>query len=573
MKKVNLLFTVMIVAVLIIMGCSESNPTKTATVTGVVISPNPVSVVKGTLERFTAVVTGANNPSQTVSWRISSGLSEGTEIGELTGLLTVAPNETAEFFTVTATSSEDPSKAGTAIVTVSTVSNVTVSPATVSVYKGGTQQFTAEVTGTNNPPQAVIWTVTGALANNTSIDPNGLLTIDLNETVATLTIKATSKDPTKSGTATVTLTEPPTVTTVTVIPDNVSVAKGTTQQFYAVVNGDNNPPQTVTWTVSGASSNVTSVSANGLLSVASGETASSLTVRATSTFNTTKSGTALVTVTVPIVSEVIVSPATISVNKGQSQQFSVVVNGSNNPPQTVIWSVTGHNSSNTDILSSNGLLMVGIDETALTLIVRATSTYDNTKHGVATVVVTEAETGYAVGDIGPGGGYVFYDKGFISDGWRYLEAAPASREFTAEWGLDGITCPGTAEGIGTGQANTTAIINLLNANGETEKAAQLCDALTINGFSDWYLPSKDELNEMYLQLCVGNNIGGFVINDDVYPHSYYWSSSVFHSDGDEWYSRYCTWLQRFSDGYQPIHYTYSYASRTYQFRVRGVRAF
>jgi len=38
---------------------------------------------------------------------------------------------------------------------------------------------------------------------------------------------------------------------------------------------------------------------------------------------------------------------------------------------------------------------------------------------------------YQIGDTGPAGGIVFYDRGFISDGWRYLEATPASAEFTA----------------------------------------------------------------------------------------------------------------------------------------------
>jgi len=190
---------------------------------------------------------------------------------------------------------------------------------------------------------------------------------------------------------------------------------------------------------------------------------------------------------------------------------------------------------------------------------------------------TNPATTINVGSIGPGGGYIFYDKGSYSNGWRYLEAAPASSEFTATWGLYGIACPGTATGIGTGRANTTAIINLLNANGETGKATQLCTGLDINGYTDWFLPSKDELNEMYLRLRVGNNIGGFNLSGNIYSNGYpgwYWSSSVYYGDGDSSLSQYCTWEQRFSDGYQVISNNYGgYNYRPTQLSVRAVRAF
>ncbi|MHA1232832.1 MAG: hypothetical protein ACTSPQ_19565, partial [Candidatus Helarchaeota archaeon] len=60
---------------------------------------------------------------------------------------------------------------------------------------------------------------------------------------------------------------------------------------------------------------------------------------------------------------------------------------------------------------------------------------------------------------GPAGGYIFYDKGSYSDGWRYLEAAPASTEWTGkEWGSYGTFIGGTETGIGTGQSNTNTIV-------------------------------------------------------------------------------------------------------------------
>jgi len=89
----------------------------------------------------------------------------------------------------------------------------------------------------------------------------------------------------------------PTVTSVTISPASAQVARGTTQQFTAAVAGANNPSQGVTWTVTGNQSSSTNININGLLTVAAGETASSITVRATSTANTAVSGTRAVTIT------------------------------------------------------------------------------------------------------------------------------------------------------------------------------------------------------------------------------------------------------------------------------------
>jgi hypothetical protein len=118
---------------------------------------------------------------------------------------------------------------------------------------------------------------------------------------------------------------------------------------------------------------------------------------------------------------------------------------------------------------------------------------------------------YAIGDTSPGGGMAFYDKGKYSDGWRYMECAPASTETWAKWGVsdkpfnnrtidtdlaDEPEVGGTAAGIGTGAANTKAIAALLSAQGLQDRAAQICDALSYGGKDDWFLPSKDELSEM-----------------------------------------------------------------------------
>jgi hypothetical protein len=122
---------------------------------------------------------------------------------------------------------------------------------------------------------------------------------------------------------------------------------------------------------------------------------------------------------------------------------------------------------------------------------------------------------YRVGDTCPAGGTVFYDRGSYQDGWRYLAAAPASAEFSAAWSGRRQDVPGTGTSVGSGRQNTRLIVEMLNRQGESQKAAQLCANLEINGFNDWFLPSIDELNFLFVNR---DRVGGF-------QNARYWSSS------------------------------------------------
>ena len=168
---------------------------------------------------------------------------------------------------------------------------------------------------------------------------------------------------------------------------------------------------------------------------------------------------------------------------------------------------------------------------------------------------------YNIGDIGPAGGIIFYDRGFVSDGWRYLEAAPASTEFFGvEWGAYEQDVFGTSTAVGSGRLNTQLIVTHLNSRGKSNCAAQRCAALNINGFTDWFLPSKDELNLMYVNL-LQRGLGGFNTAADTTNWTHiYWSSSQS--------STAYSWVQLFDDGYQVD------GNGKYNvFSVRAVRAF
>lgn len=88
----------------------------------------------------------------------------------------------------------------------------------------------------------------------------------------------------------------------------------------------------------------------------------------------------------PTVTEVVIKPDTASVQRGLTQQFRATVQGTNNPPQDVIWSVEGNSAGTT--ISADGLLTVTANETATILTVQATSTHTTTVFGTATVIIT-----------------------------------------------------------------------------------------------------------------------------------------------------------------------------------------
>jgi hypothetical protein len=126
--------------------------------------------------------------------------------------------------------------------------------------------------------------------------------------------------------------------------------------------------------------------------------------------------------------------------------------------------------------------------------------------------------------------------------------AALSDQGTAQWGCYWVTISG-ADGtaIGTGAQNT---IDIMNGCSTAGIAARLCGDLVLGGYSDWYLPSKDELNQLYINRVV---IGGFANNN------YYWSSTELGYT--------YAWLQNFGNGLQ------YYSGKNSSIDVRAVRSF
>ena len=243
--------------------------------------------------------------------------------------------------------------------------------------------------------------------------------------------------------------------------------------------------------------------------------------------------------TAPIINSFSANPSTITVGEGS----------------TLSWSVTDATSVTID----NGIGSVALTGT-YAVNPTTTTTYTLTATNSAgsviatcVVAVNPAVVAVTVGD-SYGGGIVAYilqsgDPGYDANVQHGLIAATADQSTGIQWYNGSYVVTGaTGTAIGTGQANTTAIVDIQGAG---SYAAQLCNDLTEGGYTDWFLPSWDELNKLYINKVA---IGGFA------GHAF-WSSS---ESGAKY-----AWYQDFYYGGQYDDGFY----KNYTHRVRAVRAF
>ena len=190
-----------------------------------------------------------------------------------------------------------------------------------------------------------------------------------------------------------------------------------------------------------------------------------------------------------------------------------------------------------------------------------------------------ANTVCKVGDIGPGGGIVFYDASKDEYWGRYLEMAPQACEgvklpwrpagnaknvYKESNGQTSAQLRVLAKGVGMGKVNTRIITLALGAG---TYAAKYAEDLNCSGVDDWFLPSKDELDLAYNRLAL-NRDGGKDSPVGGFNKGYYWTSTDYNNT--------TAWTQYFMDGQQFDRVqTLSGNNKppANPFRVRPIRAF
>lgn len=209
--------------------------------------------------------------------------------------------------------------------------------------------------------------------------------------------------------------------------------------------------------------------------------------------------------------------------------------------------------------------------------------YFGPSDGVQPITSSPALTGYSctsegpcmLGDIGPAGGVIFYDAGSHKSWGRYLEAAPEPTDIAAlPWKRLSVndamrplyvnTKAATArvqrinaKVIGMGAINTARI---RRNYGIANYAARYVSSLSVNGYDDWFLPSEDELFEMYKFMHAN------VKPIDGTHKTFYWSSSEYDLNN--------AWTVNFKDGQQFDREKYLTPKPGVKaLRVRAIRAF
>ncbi len=252
---------------------------------GMTVQPQTATVPSGATQQLTAVVNGASDNN--VTWQVSSN---GPQPGQIsaTGLYSAPLGVNSNYYvTATATSIADPTQFAMALlqVTPAPVGQISITPQSETLQSGGTQQFSASVTGTSNT--AIVWSMSPQLG---TLSNSGFYTAPTgNTTNLQVSIVATSAtNSANSATATVTVLAPSAVK-VAISPTSLTLLSGATGQFTATVAGSNNAA--VTWSAS-----VGSVS-GGLYTAPVTSVQQTATLTATSVADATQKATATIVVT------------------------------------------------------------------------------------------------------------------------------------------------------------------------------------------------------------------------------------------------------------------------------------
>jgi hypothetical protein len=379
----------------------------------VTLSPAIASVQAGGTQTFT--VTVANDSQNTgVTWALSGIGCTAAACGSLsattgTSVTYTAPTTmpTPPTVIVSATSVADTTKLAAATITITAPPapiSVSVAPPAPSVQVGGTQALTATVAN-DSQNKGVSWKLSGAgctgaacgilsATNGTTITYTAPAAVP---TPPTVVVSATSvADNTKFSSATITITAPPLPITVTVLPTPVNVPTNTAQTFTATVAND---PQNkgVTWILLGSTCQDTFCGSLSTVSSASGVAITytappnvpmlpTVTLRATSVSDNTKSDFATITITSPTPTDISVSltPKRGGLILGQSLSLTATVTNDVNA-QGVSWTSTGGSFVGVSSTAVNYFA----PSTAGVVTVTATSNADNTKSASATIGVTD----------------------------------------------------------------------------------------------------------------------------------------------------------------------------------------
>jgi len=251
--------------------------------------------------------------------------------------------------------------------------------------------------------QRVNWSVSstsdgkGPVTPGTTVSPSGTLSVSIDEIYPILYVRATHAAYSGKYDFKQINVKGPKVGSVVISTAAASVVAGGTVKLSAFVAGQA-PNQGLTYSVGSKSDGTGAVAAgsaiagDGTLTVAAGETASSLYVKAQSNSDATKSAIQEIKIITVTSVTVTADGGTARVLRGGSLKFAATVAGNNGPGQNVTWKVSANQAGTSAVtdgtaIAADGTLTVAATEAAATLYVTATSAVDTTKSGSLAVVI------------------------------------------------------------------------------------------------------------------------------------------------------------------------------------------
>jgi hypothetical protein len=421
---------------------SAADPTKSAQATvtilqgiTVTVSPATATLTAGQTLQLTASVTGAEKATG-VTWFVNQIAGGNATVGVITTLgryTAPSPISAPASVRVTAVSTTDRSKSGSAVISLKPAVTISMSPTSVNLLAGGSQQFSAAVTGASN--SAVTWSLSAPVG---TISTAGLYTapasVASSQTVSV--IARSVADPTKVAQANATIAPP---ISVSVTPAGVSLLAGQTQQLTASVSGGLQNLG-VRWSVNGivgGSTTLGTVSATGLYT-APASISVQTTVRATavSVENPSKSASAVITLKTAV--SVAITPVSANVVAGGTLQFTAMVTGATNT--AVTWSL----SAPVGTISASGLYSAPPSISSnQNVSVIARSVVDPAKSAQSVVTITAMPTA---------GGLVAFPSPVLGDN---LLSNPGFEQGKAGWMDNGFTADASAAHTGSGSIKVT----------------------------------------------------------------------------------------------------------------------
>lgn len=303
------------------------------------VTPGTASFALGQNQQFTATGTYSDATTQNlttaVAWTSSNPAVGVSAVGVATATATGAS-------TITATQS---GISGSASLTVNAAAlvSIAVTPGSASIVGTATQQLTATGTYTDGTVQTLTATATWSSANPAAATVNaaGLVT-GVAAGTSSITASATGVSGTVSGSSTITVTAPVQLQSVAITPTTASVVGIGTQQLTATGTYTDSSTQGITGTATWTSSNpaVATVNAAGLVTGVAGAAGTTTITASASGVGGTVSGTATITVTAATLNSIAVTPATASIPKGATQQFTATGTYSDGSTQVITNTVT-----------------------------------------------------------------------------------------------------------------------------------------------------------------------------------------------------------------------------------------